>query len=50
MDRNKTETDEKIISGGHALPAGFYGLITQIMLYVKKMDEDYLHTREKEQD
>ncbi len=42
MKTKKTgkETDEGIVSGND-LPLALYGMITQIMLFVKKMDEDY---------
>ena len=35
---------------GQALPPRFYGLMTQIMLYVKTLDEDYVRYREREQE
>ncbi len=35
---------------GQALPDEFYGLLTQIMLYVRKMDEEYARCGNKERD
>lgn len=37
-------------SKGNVFPEELYGLLTQIMLYVNKMDEDYALCRGKEQD
>ena len=35
---------------GQALPDEYYGLLTQIMLYVRKMDEEYAQCGDKERD
>ena len=47
MKNEKTDTDGKAMSGSD-FPAEFYGIITQLMLFVHAMDEDYKRSKEEE--
>jgi hypothetical protein len=64
MNRNSAGTGEKSaagdtvrrsggdvpVEGSGSFPAELYGVLTQIMLYVRTMDEDYNGYTEKERD
>jgi hypothetical protein len=49
MQNEKPDTDKADVSD-NGFPAEFYGIITQLMLFVHAMDEDYMKSKEKEKD
>lgn len=47
---DRREYEDTGSQDGNGLPVQFYGLLTQIMLYVQTMDDDYKRYRGKEHD